>query len=154
MDCVPGIPSFIKIQSESSSWLAWRKYRPSVQRAAFSLVKTAVPAEPVKPETWGRRLSTGAVYSLTSLQIDQGKKNVELKKYKFLRVPEPWASSVCWMNASTWPRFFLAAASNVIFLENTPFNLSIYRVLIQSKLQKSLENNHIFTTDRYAEKNS
>lgn len=34
----------------SSCLDAWLKYRPSVAKAAFSRVTTAVPAEPVKPQ--------------------------------------------------------------------------------------------------------
>ena len=45
-------------------WVTCRKYRPSVQRAAASVVTTAVPAEPVKPEMKCRRSSQEGAYSL------------------------------------------------------------------------------------------
>jgi len=43
-------PCFKSSQLESNCFDAWLKYRPSVAKAAFSSVTTAVPAEPVKPE--------------------------------------------------------------------------------------------------------
>jgi hypothetical protein len=44
-----GMPCFSSSQLLSSWCSAWLKYRPSVAKAAFSLVTTAHPAEPVKP---------------------------------------------------------------------------------------------------------
>ena len=52
---IEGVPStliFIKtIPLSANSFSAWTKYLESVHSAAFFLVTTSVPAEPVKPET-------------------------------------------------------------------------------------------------------
>ncbi len=49
----------------SSCLDAWLKYRPSVARAAFSKVMTAVPAEPEKPDT------NSEIVSVTVLRCEQ-----------------------------------------------------------------------------------
>jgi hypothetical protein len=51
------MPCFRRCQLLSSCLDAWLKYRPSVARAAFSKVMTAVPAEPENPEMYSGRVS-------------------------------------------------------------------------------------------------
>ena len=58
-----GSRSFTSTQLSSSCCSACKKYRPSVHKAAWCRVITAVPAEPVKPEINSRRLSAAAMYS-------------------------------------------------------------------------------------------
>mmetsp|Transcript_12258 Transcript_12258/g.26444 ORF Transcript_12258/g.26444 Transcript_12258/m.26444 type:complete len:201 (-) Transcript_12258:72-674(-) len=60
----PGVPAFISTHSLPSSWLACRKYRPSVHSRACSWVTTTVPAEPVNFERYSRLLKQSAMYSL------------------------------------------------------------------------------------------
>ena len=59
-----GSPIFISsIPDPLSSSAACRKYLPSVQRKAWSFVKRAVPAEPVKPDIHSRNLKWSLTYS-------------------------------------------------------------------------------------------
>lgn len=51
------MPCFRRCQLLSSCLDAWLKYRPSVAKAAFSKVMTAVPAEPENPEMYSGRVS-------------------------------------------------------------------------------------------------
>lgn len=50
-------PCFNRSQLLSSCFEAWLKYRPSVAKAAFSKVTTAVPSDPEKPEMYSSIIS-------------------------------------------------------------------------------------------------
>lgn len=50
-------PCFRRCQLPSSCFEAWLKYRPSVAKAAFSSVMTAVPAEPENPHMYSTAIS-------------------------------------------------------------------------------------------------
>ena len=66
-------PCFSKSQLSSSCFSAWLKYRPSVAKAAFSDVITAVPAEPENPVMYPikmRRIHIHAV-PISDLDVDQ-----------------------------------------------------------------------------------
>lgn len=59
---VSGNPDFIRVQLESNCWLACKKYRPSVHKAALSVVTTANPV--TYSDTW-----TILCFSTTNQQI-------------------------------------------------------------------------------------
>lgn len=50
-------PCFKRSQLLSSCFEAWLKYLPSVAKAAFSKVTTAVPSDPEKPEMYSSKIS-------------------------------------------------------------------------------------------------